>query len=548
MADYRLSANVISRGSGQSSVASAAYRAGCKLTDERTGVIHDYTRKGGVMHSEIIAPDNAPDWMRDRTQLWNAVEKVEARKNSQLSREIQLSLPHELSHAQRLELVQSFVQGQFVSKGMIADINIHAPDKNGDQRNHHAHIMLTVREVMSDGFHEKKATPNARSWNENDQLVEWRKEWANYQNEALKKNGHEARVSAESYAKQGIDREPQHHLGTAASDMVMKGKKSRIAEQNNHIKRRNARRANNYARAAQRAAKMPDQKPNHFAAELKKRKLEDAHRLANLDLSQKHDRQMGRLDKELEQYYPIKTIQAEIQAIDRRLSATGLRAVARNVLGRTERDQIAKLNLSKTLNDAHNRMDYERAKLRAKQQEETKQLTAKTDSQIKKVQEQQEGKGRADTSRRRTSKDMLARNERRNIEKSPSQIANTWSEQAAKPVQPDTRKKIDTDKLAKTTQTKQQFKQTGTEITTPKPEKQKTETPTVTPPKPREAQRVAQNWAEKAPTTTPKAMESKQPKPTLAEARAAAREKIDAKEKAEPKLQPSLSPKKGLGL
>ena len=130
MADYRFSAQAISRGKGQSSVASAAYRSASRLVDERTGEIHDYTRKQGVIHSEVLTPANTPEWMADRTQLWNAVEAVETRKNSQLAREIQLSLPHELTHDQRRELVRDFVQEQFVDRGMSADINIHLPDRS----------------------------------------------------------------------------------------------------------------------------------------------------------------------------------------------------------------------------------------------------------------------------------------------------------------------------------------------------------------------------------------------------------------------------------
>ena len=97
MADYRLSSKIIKRSAGQSAVAAAAYRSGLIITDERTGVRHDYSRKSGVIHSGILAPANTPEWMHDRAKLWNAVEAIETRKNSQLSREIQLSLPHELT-------------------------------------------------------------------------------------------------------------------------------------------------------------------------------------------------------------------------------------------------------------------------------------------------------------------------------------------------------------------------------------------------------------------------------------------------------------------
>ena len=117
MAQYRLSAQTIGRGSGRSATAAAAYRSGQRIVDERTGLVHDYTAKRGVMHSEILAPDNTPNWMTDRTQLWNAVERVEdkstRRDTAQLSREIQLSLPHELTHEQRVNLVRGFVVEQF---------------------------------------------------------------------------------------------------------------------------------------------------------------------------------------------------------------------------------------------------------------------------------------------------------------------------------------------------------------------------------------------------------------------------------------------------
>ncbi|MBS7708165.1 MobA/MobL family protein, partial [Chelatococcus asaccharovorans] len=117
MAQYRFASQIIGRASGRSAVAAAAYRAGQALTDDRTGLVHDFSRKRGVALAEIMAPDNAPDWMRDRAQLWNAVEKIETRTNSQLAREIQLSLPHELTEAQRIELVRGFVNSQFVARG-----------------------------------------------------------------------------------------------------------------------------------------------------------------------------------------------------------------------------------------------------------------------------------------------------------------------------------------------------------------------------------------------------------------------------------------------
>lgn len=218
MADYHLSASVIKRSAGRSATAAAAYRAGEKIKDNRTGLEHDYTRRSGVIHTQIFAPDDAPSWAVDRAKLWNAVEKSETRKDSQLAREIVLGLPHELTQAQRFELTQKFVKEQFVSMGMIADVAFHAPDKDGDQRNYHAHIMLTMRTVSADGFGEK-----ARDWNSRPLLKQWREQWAEYANTALAEAGFDERIDHRSLEDQGIELEPTQHLGWVASELERKG-------------------------------------------------------------------------------------------------------------------------------------------------------------------------------------------------------------------------------------------------------------------------------------------------------------------------------------
>src|ERR1700691_5421903 len=128
MAIYHLSVKIIKRGSGRSVVAAAAYRAAQSLAEEQTGHTHDYTRKVGVEHSEIVAPEGALHWMRDRLTLWNAVEAVEKRRDAQLAREVEIALPIELDNASQLSLVRQFVQREFVSKGMVADFSIHRDD------------------------------------------------------------------------------------------------------------------------------------------------------------------------------------------------------------------------------------------------------------------------------------------------------------------------------------------------------------------------------------------------------------------------------------
>ncbi len=176
MAIYHLAVSVISRGAGQSAIASAAYRAGAMLRDNRLDKDFDYTRKGGIEHSEILAPENAPDWATDRERLWNEVEKAENRKDAQLARQVEVALPKELGFGKQLELVREFVKEYFVDQGMIADFSLHDLEKH----NPHTHIMLTTREVGPEGFGKK-----VRAWNGKDRLLGWRESWAEHANKAL---------------------------------------------------------------------------------------------------------------------------------------------------------------------------------------------------------------------------------------------------------------------------------------------------------------------------------------------------------------------------
>ena len=180
---------MISRSQGRSATAAIAYRVAERIEDRRTGLTFDYAARGGVDHTEILAPDHAPDWVRDRSELWNRVEESETRKNSQVAREVRVALPAELTHAQRVELVRDFAQEQFVGRGMIADIALHAPGRDGDDRNHHAHILLTTREIGPEGF-----TTKNRDWNKVEVLEGWREAWARDSNIALERAGIEDRV------------------------------------------------------------------------------------------------------------------------------------------------------------------------------------------------------------------------------------------------------------------------------------------------------------------------------------------------------------------
>lgn len=217
MAIYHCSAKIISRSSGRSATGAAAYRAGVEISDERSGLVHDYSRKRGVDHSMIIAPDNAPNWVHNRAQLWNCVEQVEKRKDAQLCREIEVALPRELGLEQMQELVTGFARTQFVDKGMIADVNIH----HAESDNPHAHILLTTREISPEGFGKKN-----RHWNRKELLQTWRESWEQHANKALELAGHDQRIDHRTLDAQGIQRVPQIHIGAKVVEMEQRGQRT----------------------------------------------------------------------------------------------------------------------------------------------------------------------------------------------------------------------------------------------------------------------------------------------------------------------------------
>ena len=152
MAIYHLHVKVIGRKSGSSAVASAAYRSASRLHDERLDRSHDFSAKRGVVHSEVMLPENAPEAWSDRERLWNDVEAFEIRKDAQLAREVEFAIPREMTQAQGIELARDFVRGEFVDRGMIADLNVHWDMGEDGMPKPHAHVMLTMREVDENGF------------------------------------------------------------------------------------------------------------------------------------------------------------------------------------------------------------------------------------------------------------------------------------------------------------------------------------------------------------------------------------------------------------
>ena len=225
VAIYHLSVKTVSRSAGRSSTAAAAYRAGVEITDERTGEVHDYRRKAGVESAEIFLPDSAPKWATDRAKLWNAAEQAETRKNSTVAREFEIALPAELTPSQRERLAHDFTKAIVQKYGFAADCAIHAPGKDGDSKNHHAHILCTTRKLTAEGFAAKTRELDDRATGAA-QVVEVRELFANMTNAALERAGQVARVDHRSLEAQGIDREASIHLGPAATAIERRGETS----------------------------------------------------------------------------------------------------------------------------------------------------------------------------------------------------------------------------------------------------------------------------------------------------------------------------------
>lgn len=201
MVHFRIELKAISRGQGRSCVAAAAYRAAEKLHDKRQGLDHDYGRKDGVERSEIIAPDNAPDWTRDRASLWNAADAAEKRKDAITARELILSLPRELGERERIELVRDFVRTAFSPRGIVADVSWHQPDARDGQAQPHAHVLLTDRAVSGQGFAPTKDRTLARA----EGVEALRAAWAEHVNRALERAGVRGQVDHRSLERQRVE-------------------------------------------------------------------------------------------------------------------------------------------------------------------------------------------------------------------------------------------------------------------------------------------------------------------------------------------------------
>ena len=264
MALFHLSVTQTKRSAGQSAIASAAYRAGERLYSEYYGEYSDYTRKGGVICSDILLPSHAPPEYADRQTLWNAVEKAERGKNAQLAYSFDIALQNEFSLEENIALARQFLLEQFVSRGMVVDFAVHQPDReDGGIPNPHFHVLCPIRPIEqngkwglkqrrvyeldedgnrirdADGKFVFNAVPTT-DWGSPETLEYWRQTWAELCNAKFAEKGLDVRIDHRSYERQGVDLLPTIHEGATVRAMEKKGIRTEKGEFNRWIKATNA--------------------------------------------------------------------------------------------------------------------------------------------------------------------------------------------------------------------------------------------------------------------------------------------------------------------
>lgn len=235
---YSCNVDPLGRSAGRSAVSAAAYRIGAELHDERTQTTHDYTRRGGIETSFIVTPANAPDWAHDPQKLWNEAERVERKCNSRTAREVKLALPASVDVAEREKITRAFAEHLAERYGVVAMVALHEPSKQGDDRNYHAHILITTRRMDADGFGVK--TRELDDWKTGKQEIRHIREYAAETiNATLAEVGSEERVSPDSYETRGVEQIPGKHLGHKASAKERRGERSERGDLNREIAERN---------------------------------------------------------------------------------------------------------------------------------------------------------------------------------------------------------------------------------------------------------------------------------------------------------------------
>ena len=240
MAIYHFTLRMVQRSKGQSAIAVAADRARVRLHDRRLECTHAPipAKRGSLpILSEVLLPEGAPAFCRDREELWNAVEAFERRRDAGLAREVEFALPAELWPEQAAALARDYVLAAFVAGGMIADLNVHWALRPDGQSKPFAQVLLTLRRIGPEGFGLKEV-----AWNDRANAVRWRRLWAEMANACLAAHGHAARIDHRSHTERGIALEPQNKVGANATRRARRGEPSERMDEHCAIARRNAER------------------------------------------------------------------------------------------------------------------------------------------------------------------------------------------------------------------------------------------------------------------------------------------------------------------
>lgn len=384
---FHASIKTMGRSTGRSACAAAAYRAGRVIHDERTGLTHDYTRKTGIEFSAVMLPANAPAELSDPARLWNAAEAAEKRKNSMTARELELALPSEVTPAMRRELAEAV--GRFLVEryGVAAHVSIHRPHREGDQRNHHAHILFTTRRLGPEGFGEKTRELDDRKDRGPKEVEAIREAAATFINRALERAGVAERVDHRSFDRQGVDKEAAQHLGPAAGSMERRGESTDIGDRNRAAAERNAEReelreqAKIIDLAIERERRREQQQDGgRVPAHVQRREQARFETWANAIRAERQSRQLDqqgelgralglqsdKLESELAGFYgPGRNAAAELKAIMARQERGGF--WYRLTRAKADRERAAAL--ARNLADIRKREAEQRGKLEREQQE-----------------------------------------------------------------------------------------------------------------------------------------------------------------------------------
>lgn len=371
--ELHASAKIIQRSKGRSSVAAAAYRAGECLYDERTGLTHNYTKKSGVESARIYLPENAPEKLRDRETLWNSAEKKENRSNSCTARELEVGFPHEFNIMQRREAGDGIARELMRRYGCAVDICFHEPNRDGDDRNYHAHILFTDRGFdvnTKDGWAKNKyrdlsndkITLNGEKTTRGKQEVLSLREFtAGVMNHIAKRDDLSVTVEHLSFETRGIDREPQIHLGSVANDMERKGDSTERGTQNSKIIDLNNKR--------DKLSKQVDYEKFDEYAGAKRAEFQSWSLDEKIKEERRCESEKRKLENKLNEYYgeSERDYKNKIQGMDSVLNKRGVNGAVSKILGNNKKDVLKLENLKKSLSNLEMRKNEERLKLMNKQ-------------------------------------------------------------------------------------------------------------------------------------------------------------------------------------